>query len=247
MIEGSLTEKGHTHRPRISAIHALGMGVSEPTTLQRGACIGEQPFALECFGRLLESSCDAVALLDASGTIFYANVQFATLQAALASVNLNARARPLLLPAFRGLRRWLEKQGSVCTDAAQRQPACTIEISLDSATRRFSAYARVIIFETSHRAMQQVTMLVLHDSYSETLERMRVFSTMYELTIKESQVLELFLNGKDLSAISAQLHVTIHTARAHMKSLLSKTGCCRQPELVCLFTGTSIGRFQLNF
>ncbi|MFG2446775.1 LuxR C-terminal-related transcriptional regulator [Nocardia fluminea] len=60
----------------------------------------------------------------------------------------------------------------------------------------------------------------------------------YELTRRELEVTELIAAGLSTAAIAAQLGVSAHTVRDHVKSVFDKTGVTSRGELVAaLFTG----------
>ena len=55
---------------------------------------------------------------------------------------------------------------------------------------------------------------------------------MYGLTRAEARVARRLVSGASLKEIAAQIDVSHHTVRAHLKSILRKTGTHRQSELV---------------
>ncbi len=57
---------------------------------------------------------------------------------------------------------------------------------------------------------------------------------LYDLTPAEARIAERITAGLDIQAISAQLDISPHTVRAHMKAVFTKTGVRRQAELVSL-------------
>jgi DNA-binding CsgD family transcriptional regulator len=58
------------------------------------------------------------------------------------------------------------------------------------------------------------------------------FARCHQLTTAEAQVLTLLTRSQDVPAIAEQLGIAYSTARTHMGTLLRKTGCTRQAELV---------------
>lgn len=66
---------------------------------------------------------------------------------------------------------------------------------------------------------------------------------LYALTPAEIRLLGEFMRGLDLHESAARLGISIHTARAQMKSAMQKTGVNRQPELMrkLLISATRIG------
>ena len=55
---------------------------------------------------------------------------------------------------------------------------------------------------------------------------------LYGLTRAEARLAALLLQGRDLPEAGAELGVTLHTVRTHLKAVLAKTGAARQAELV---------------
>ncbi|WP_067561259.1 helix-turn-helix transcriptional regulator [Halofilum ochraceum] len=66
---------------------------------------------------------------------------------------------------------------------------------------------------------------------------------LYAITPAEIRLLGEFMRGLDLHESAARLGISIHTARAQMKSAMQKTGVNRQPELMrkLLISATRIG------
>jgi DNA-binding CsgD family transcriptional regulator/PAS domain-containing protein len=56
----------------------------------------------------------------------------------------------------------------------------------------------------------------------------------YGLTRTEAQVATLFATGLDVDEIAAQFEISVHTARTHLKRILSKTNTPRQAALMRL-------------
>lgn len=55
---------------------------------------------------------------------------------------------------------------------------------------------------------------------------------LYSLTEAELRLIDLFMRGFDLTEASACLHVTTHTTRSQLKSIMQKTEVTRQAELI---------------
>ena len=62
----------------------------------------------------------------------------------------------------------------------------------------------------------------------------RALAELYGLTPREAQLAAVLADGETLVRISETMRITIGTARNHLKSVLHKTGCHRQAELVRL-------------
>ena len=64
----------------------------------------------------------------------------------------------------------------------------------------------------------------------------------YGLTPREAQLAAILAGGEPLGRISERMGITIGTARNHLKSILHKTGCNRQADLVGLLHAHGILR-----
>jgi DNA-binding CsgD family transcriptional regulator len=59
-----------------------------------------------------------------------------------------------------------------------------------------------------------------------------------EISGREAEVAGLLVRGCDLATIAVRLRISIHTARAHLKSIFAKTGVTSQAELAkCIVSG----------
>ena len=63
-------------------------------------------------------------------------------------------------------------------------------------------------------------------------ERFESFSTAYDLSSREREVLHLILDGLSTQEIAAQLFVTESTVKFHIHNLLKKTACANRIELI---------------
>lgn len=64
--------------------------------------------------------------------------------------------------------------------------------------------------------------------------QMRRPDHVVHLTQRERQVLQLMRDGLDAKTIASDLHVSVHTARSHIKKLLAKLGAHSQLEAVAI-------------
>lgn len=55
---------------------------------------------------------------------------------------------------------------------------------------------------------------------------------LYSLTAAEARLVDLLVRGFDVTEASAYLHVTTHTTRSQLKSIMQKTEVSRQPDLI---------------
>jgi len=76
--------------------------------------------------------------------------------------------------------------------------------------------------------------LIISDPETGTQGNGNVLRQVFGFTPTESKLGILLMNGQSLEDAADALHITIATARTHLKRLLSKTGTSRQTELVRL-------------
>jgi DNA-binding CsgD family transcriptional regulator len=68
------------------------------------------------------------------------------------------------------------------------------------------------------------------------LARVGEFVHAYNLTRAEERVLQRLLAGDELRTAARTIHISIHTARNHLKSILQKTGRRSQSQLLAIAT-----------
>ena len=61
------------------------------------------------------------------------------------------------------------------------------------------------------------------------------FCTQYDLTERETEILQLILAGKSNQDISDALFITVGTVKAHVHSIFSKLNVSRRSQLMTLF------------
>lgn len=64
-----------------------------------------------------------------------------------------------------------------------------------------------------------------------------ILSSLYGLTKAEARLATELAQGRSLDEIAAAFHVSKHTLRSQLKSIFSKTGLKRQPDLIRLILG----------
>jgi DNA-binding CsgD family transcriptional regulator len=70
-----------------------------------------------------------------------------------------------------------------------------------------------------------------------------VLQALFGLTATEASIAALLADGRPIEAIAAAHHISLNTARTHVKSVLAKTGTSRQAEFVALvLRATALGR-----
>ncbi len=66
-----------------------------------------------------------------------------------------------------------------------------------------------------------------------------VLENLFSLTPAEAAVASLLAEGLSVEESAAALGISVHTARAHLRAIFSKTGVSRQTELVLLILGSA--------
>lgn len=79
---------------------------------------------------------------------------------------------------------------------------------------------------------QPAALAFISDPEAHTARRATVLCVLYKLTPAECRLADLLTGGLALAGAAAQMHVTVETARFHLKSIFRKTGVKRQSELV---------------
>lgn len=199
--------------------------------------------------QVFESAADATAIIEASGKLCYSNAAFDVLRRSVDPLWHRYYSTPLDSPGFVPLRSEFHAALAECRHA-------------DFCARHFKAQLRgmsgppilVTGFVTAalassgvkNRNRQTQFLLVVRRVGVREQERTHFLQRQYLLTPAEVRVLQHFADGKALSVIAATLGVTVHTVRLHMKSLLGKTGCRRQAELMRLIERTPIIGFRFE-
>ena len=91
--------------------------------------------------------------------------------------------------------------------------------------------------EGKHRPSAAV---FVRDSDSKTSPPLRVAQELFQLTAAESMLAIQLANGLSLEEAAEALNIRRNTARAHLRSIFSKTGVRRQTELVRIFLNSVV-------
>jgi DNA-binding CsgD family transcriptional regulator len=79
---------------------------------------------------------------------------------------------------------------------------------------------------------QATVLLVVTDPARLAAPAFEVLRKRYGLTRMEGQVASTFATGADLDEIAGRFHISVHTARTHLKRILAKTNTSRQAALM---------------
>lgn len=125
--------------------------------------------------------------------------------------------------------------------AARRLPVEIIEILYNFCTRTQLTHQRMKIDHQGYfllKIPESNLVCVATTSYDE-INQSELF-VAWRLTAKEIEVCKKLLQGEKLNDIAEQHNRSIHTLRNQLKSILSKSGCHSQQDLVREFYQTSL-------
>jgi DNA-binding CsgD family transcriptional regulator len=66
--------------------------------------------------------------------------------------------------------------------------------------------------------------------------------SLFDMTVAETRIAKGLMRGQTLTEIAADGGVSITTVRSQLSSILEKTGCGRQAELVGLLANIALGQ-----
>lgn len=89
--------------------------------------------------------------------------------------------------------------------------------------------------EKSRRALA----VIIHDPDQQIRIDEDALRTAYQTTASEARICSLLAGGERLEDVAAQLGITPHTARTHLKRIFEKTGATRQAELMKVVLSTA--------
>lgn len=81
-------------------------------------------------------------------------------------------------------------------------------------------------------AVDSCVLVLLNDLQAFRTPSPDLLTTIFALTRSEAHIAVLLASGRSLRDIADTLHVSLHTARTHVRHLLLKTGTNRQVDLV---------------
>ena len=80
----------------------------------------------------------------------------------------------------------------------------------------------------------------VRDSDSQAKPPVRLAQELFQLTAAETMLAIKLANGLSLEEAAEALNIRRNTARAHLRSIFSKTGVRRQTELVRIFLNSVV-------
>lgn len=176
-------------------------------------------------GRVLECNPMAKAILEMNDGL---QVEAGRLEATYAAEN-------------RRLQRLVREVLECAGKPARLRPAEAISISRPSGKVSWGIVVQPISpdrwTEGKHRPSAAV---FLRDSDHKAMPPVRLAQELFHLTGAETMLAIQLANGLSLEEAAAQLNIKRNTARAHLRSIFSKTGVRRQTELVRIFLNSVV-------
>jgi DNA-binding CsgD family transcriptional regulator len=80
----------------------------------------------------------------------------------------------------------------------------------------------------------EAVLVLIHDSDRHAVPPKQRLRDAYGLTSAEAGVAQLLLRGAGMPEIANELHISVETARTHLRRVLGKTGVHRQSDLILL-------------
>jgi DNA-binding CsgD family transcriptional regulator len=176
----------------------------------------------------------AVFLLDARGAVFFANERAEGLLRQRDGLALDADRSLVATRSKETARlRQLVHQAAQTSTSNGREAAGNM--LLPRPGPRKALHACVLPLKSHHYYVgvqaAAVAVLITESEGGPELSP-EVARSLYDLTPAESRLASKLLGGLTLKAAAAQLDLSLHTVRAQLKSVFSKTGTNRQAELV---------------
>jgi DNA-binding CsgD family transcriptional regulator len=80
----------------------------------------------------------------------------------------------------------------------------------------------------------EAALVLIHDCDRYAVPPKQRLRDAYGLTAAEAGVAQLLLRGAGMPEIASELHISVETARTHLRRVLGKTGVHRQSDLILL-------------
>ncbi len=103
-----------------------------------------------------------------------------------------------------------------------------VEVLIDNSDRLLPSQTKRIIDALSLSKIPETTQLE---------SRITKYCRFYKLTNRESEVLDLLVQGLNTHEIAKRLNIVIRTVESHLRSIFDKTGCTNRVELVAMSLG----------
>ncbi len=119
--------------------------------------------------------------------------------------------------------------------ASNTKFAETMSLSRPSGRTNLAVLVRAVpLGEWSEGGKRPAAIVFLRDPEHKTSASLEVMRQLFGLTRSESMLALLLANGRSLEEAASEMGITHNTARAHLRSIYTKTGAIRQSDLVRL-------------
>lgn len=197
--------------------------------LQVHLVLAEQRQRVRLLEQSLEEQGRAVAFLDSGGRVLFVN---RVLDAVLARKDgLSLTRRGLAADAPSAGRRLQ----TAIAEAAAGGPPSAVLIERPSGERPYAVLVAPVPADAADEgaAQARVSVVIAEPDRPPGL-RLRTLQDLYGLTAAETRLLDALARGQALGEIADAAGISVHTARTHLKRVLSKTGTHRQGDLIRL-------------
>lgn len=132
----------------------------------------------------------------------------------------------------RGLQRLIRLNAARCTEAhSHRDHADALGVpDRDGRTRYVLMVLPLAVAKTGSLVLIAISDLLVNARVDRS-----TIAAIFNLSAREAELGELFSNGLRIDEIAPRMGVAMNTVRAHLRSVLAKTGCSGQIELARTF------------
>lgn len=129
-----------------------------------------------------------------------------------------------------------ERFAAACADCLRGTPAAGIAVPASS--RELELLVTRLDADADHDASGNELLVVLSDRGARRATSIEtVLGQMYRLTTAETRVVQRLVEGLDLRSIAADIGLSEHTVRTHLRSAFLKTRTHSQADLIRLLVG----------
>jgi DNA-binding CsgD family transcriptional regulator len=189
--------------------------------------------------KCLDNACVAVVLLDEGGRVVEASSSAAALMCASNGIDRDADGTLWVRgPAGVVLNEWITKGMPPARNGdgllhIPRPPSGPLSIMV----------TRLPVMSTPWLSgSSPCWMLLLFDPDRQILASAELIARDLGLSLREAELAAMLVNACDITVVAQRLHISINTARTHLKSIYSKMGIGSQAELVRRITSGPAGR-----
>jgi DNA-binding CsgD family transcriptional regulator len=216
-------------------LRRLGPHLNRAFTIQEKlGCFVERS---QAFAEVVARLPISVLLLDDRGEVLFANRRAEELLRRRDGLALDAAARTLVAIGREDtsrLRRLIH-QAAQTSSASGEEAAGSVLLRREASGRPLHTLVLPLKAHHYYVGRRPAAVGVLVSELDQRLELSAEHArSLYDLTPAESRLASWLLSGRRLKDVADELHVSLHTVRAQLKSVFSKTGTNRQGELIRL-------------